>query len=94
MPLSPPHPGFPALLGLVSGRLAQQGLELRERVGRERRVPAALDGEPDRPVEGRHLIESQPLRLSFPETNAGHAFPVLELVVHRHRVAAKPHHVR
>ena len=68
-PAPPPIAGFPALLGFVPGHLAQQGLELGEGIGRERRVPAALDGEPDRPVEGRHFIEPQPLGLPFPEAN-------------------------
>ena len=57
-------------------------------------MPAALDGEPDRPVEGRHFIEPQPLGLPFPEANPGHSLPVLELVVHRRGVAPQPHHGR
>ena len=55
-PVCPSHPGFPALLGFMPGHLAQQGLELGEGIGQDRWVAAALDGEAERPVEGRQFI--------------------------------------
>jgi len=89
---TPRHPYFP--VPFEPGGFPEQRLELGERIRQERRVAASLDGKADGPVERRHLLRPESLRLPFPEPEPGHPLPILEFVIHWGRVTSYPHHIR
>ena len=56
-------------------------------VGSQRLMMSPLNGKPERAIQRRQFIRSQPLRLPLAQANAGNAFPILHLVVQRNRVS-------
>src|SRR5690349_25098873 len=89
-----PEPPLPLLLlpMLPTEPLPQQFTQRRQRIRQEGRMASPLDREPDRSVHARELPLLQPPRLPLAELHPHHpARPFLDLIVHRHHVAADPH---
>jgi hypothetical protein len=58
----------------------------RQCVGQERRVPSALDGESQRPVEPGQLIDAKSASLAFAQPYPSNRHSILDLILQRHRV--------
>src|SRR6266508_402947 len=71
------------------GGAAEEGLESRERVGQQRRMPTPLYREAKRPVQRRELVRAEPLGLALAEAGSRDPFPIEDLVVERHRIPAE-----